>query len=179
MKSGDQSTSRSGLFHPALFCPWYRRTAILVKLRRREYIHERSGQVSRQAFLGLLDHHCGHDQPILTSATAHIIIGVKITGEGYMGKLFARHRLYSHPEVVTLNEKDDNGKPQIDARKVLLMATSLQDARRIVSQALVNKWTYTYRLIAEDTEIDPQAPLYTFGVDPLLPSCASGLKLNL
>jgi acyl transferase domain-containing protein/NADPH:quinone reductase-like Zn-dependent oxidoreductase len=124
--------------------------------------------VSRKALLGLLDHYCNSDLPILTPATSQILIGLTLSGEGYMGKLFARKRLFCHPEVAISDEQSDNGTPRIDARKALVTATSLQDARDIVSQSLISKLTHDYKVITEDLEIDHQAPLYTLGVDSLL-----------
>lgn len=124
--------------------------------------------VSRKALLGLLDHYCNRDLPILTPATSQILIGLTLSGEGYMGKLFARKRLFCHPEVAITDEQGDDGTPRIDARKALVTATSLQDARDIVTQSLVSKLTYDYRVITEDFDLDLQAPLYTLGVDSLL-----------
>ncbi|CRG83761.1 Lovastatin nonaketide synthase [Talaromyces islandicus] len=123
--------------------------------------------VSRKALLGLLDHYCNKDLPILTPETSQILIGLTLSGEGYMGKLFARKRLFCHPEV-TIPDEQDNGTPRIDARRALTTATSLQDARDIVTQSLVSKLTYDYKVITEDLDIDLQAPLYTLGVDSLL-----------
>jgi NADPH:quinone reductase-like Zn-dependent oxidoreductase/malonyl CoA-acyl carrier protein transacylase/NADP-dependent 3-hydroxy acid dehydrogenase YdfG len=126
--------------------------------------------VTRRQFLGILDYYCNPKAALLTPENSRIIYGIGDNiVDGRLGGIIRNNRMFSH--LLARNNDDVPGQGdnvQVDFQKQFGAAQSLQEGRQIVSRALVYKFTHSYKIIDQDTEVNTQIPLHTLGVDSLL-----------
>ncbi|KAK1144041.1 Type I Iterative Polyketide synthase (PKS) [Aspergillus melleus] len=124
--------------------------------------------VSRPKFLGLLDHYCNPDRPLLTPETSQVVVGIAPGGDGFVGNTLLEKPLFNHLKMDNITSDDTSKVVEVQFQKLFSEATSLEEGREIVAKALINKLTHSYKVIPEDAEVDMDTPLHTFRIDSLL-----------
>ncbi|THC88803.1 hypothetical protein EYZ11_011749 [Aspergillus tanneri] len=126
--------------------------------------------VSRSQFFSILDYYCNPEQPLLIPDEAQMIFGIASRADRYLGSTMVEKPLFRRLtlENASSDVSTEGGEDQRDFKKLFVEASSLQAAREVVTRALINKLKWSWRVVPEDTEVDVDAPLYTYRVDSLL-----------
>lgn len=126
--------------------------------------------VTRAQLHAILDHYCNPNRPVLTLDTAQLVFGISgESGDGHLQNTLTQNPLFYRLQLESIPENSwSQDHDQVDFKKLFQATTSLHEAREIVRRAIIDKMVHSYRLIAEEVEVDVYAPLHTYRVDSLL-----------
>ena len=127
--------------------------------------------ISREQCFAILDYYCDPALPPLTPCLSQPIIGLGTgAGPSLEGLALSRQSIFRHVQVhkgdaglVASNASSDKSE---DFKQAFSLTTSVDEARAVVSQALIKKLSQNLSTLEGD--IDLHRPLASYGVDSLL-----------
>ncbi|KAJ5733817.1 hypothetical protein N7493_002603 [Penicillium malachiteum] len=128
--------------------------------------------ISRSRYLSLLSLYCNPSRVNSTPAFAQLLLGLPDTSIPFNGSVMgdildqpisSRLKLEN-----TFIDQEIQRSGKVNVRGQFCKTDSLQEAKNVVSQALIDKMTHSYRVIPEDMHVDEDATLSTYRIDSLL-----------